>query len=260
MFYCCSTVVYIHIIGKSGRASRTTMDNRQFKENVRLGQSTFEQLVEQVRPHMQRADTILRSAIPVEKRIACALYAVRSTSEMRTVANLFGTSRSTACELLHSFCTAIVDIFFQRLVKFPATNQEVQETIEEFLLKHDNPMCLGAVDGTHISMKAPLSDQLDYYNYKKYHSIVMRSIPCSSTASKFKVTWTRLVQLQTESLSVHGRPSVRRAKKRFRCLHSKMEFQITNAITIIKATTVLHNLCSINGDGVEVEWDVQQTV
>ena len=69
----------------------------------------------------------------VELLRPCSIVAQRwfiSTSS----ANLVGIGRSTACERLHSFCKAIVDVFFQRLVKFPATNQEVQETIEEFLL------------------------------------------------------------------------------------------------------------------------------
>ena len=156
------------------------MDDRQLKENFRLQKSTFAQLIKQVGPHLRRNDTILRRAVPVEKRIACALYALGSTSELRTVANLFGLGKSTTGELLHEFCSTIVDVFFHRLVKFPSSDQEIVDTIHDFLVRYDYPMCIGSVDGTHISVKAPVESQVDYFNYKKFHSIVMlASVNCS---------------------------------------------------------------------------------
>lgn len=157
-----------------------TMNDRQFKENFRLQRTTFTQLIQQVGPHLRRADTVFRRAIPIEKRIACALYALGSTSELRTVANLFGLGKSTAGELLHDFCSTIDEIFFNRLVKFPTTDQEIADTVHDFLVRYDYPMCLGSLDGTHISVKAPIEAQTDYYNYKKYHAIVMlASVNCS---------------------------------------------------------------------------------
>ena len=34
-------------------------------------------------------------------------------------------------------------------------------------------MCLGAIDGTHIAIEPPMKAATDYYNYKKFHSIIM---------------------------------------------------------------------------------------
>lgn len=36
------------------------------------------------------------------------------------------------------------------------------------------PMCIGAVDGSHIPIKAPTENPEDYYNRKGFHSIVLQ--------------------------------------------------------------------------------------
>ena len=156
------------------------MDDRQFKENFCLQRTIFAQLIKEVGPHLRRNDTVLRRAVPVEKSVACALYALGSTSELRTVANLFGLGKSTTGELLHEFFSTIIDVFFHCLVKFPSSDQKIVDTIRDFLVRYDYPMCIGSVDGAYISVKAPVESQVDYFNYKKFHSIVMlASVNCS---------------------------------------------------------------------------------
>lgn len=49
-------------------------------------------------------------------------------------------------------------------------------------------------------------------------------------------------------------------KNCFRCLHKKMEYKLHNIINIIKAATILHNLCIISGDNLEVDWDTPQVI
>jgi hypothetical protein len=303
-----------------------SMNERQFKENFRLQRSTFKDLVQQVGPLLQRSDTHLRSAIPVDKRIACALYSLGSTSELRTIANLFGIGRSTAAGLIHEFCSIVVQMFFHRLIRFPSTDPEIAETIQDFLQIHQYPMCIGCLDGTHIPIKAPLGMETDYYNYKKYHSIIMLAVVnaslqftyvnvgapgrCNDSSVYTRSTLFDVVQhdiYAKQYLNMGGRNvqahliadsafpisqtlmkpypektnmprqqslfnyrlsrtrcAVERAfgglKNRFRCLHKKLEYDINNSINIIKATTIIHNLCVINHDGIEVEWNLLEPV
>lgn len=148
------------------------MNDKQFKENFRIQRSTFKEILNQVGPYLRREDTIFRSAIPIEKRVACALYSLGSTSELRTIAHLFGIGRSTAANLLHEFTEIIVQLFFHRLIKFPTTDQAIKDVTDGFLDKYRYPMCLGSVDGTHICIQPPYGEETDYYNYKKYHSVI----------------------------------------------------------------------------------------
>ena len=303
-----------------------SMSARQFKENFRVERSTFSKLVQQLDPYLRREDTILRPAIPVDKRVACALYALGSTSELRTVANLFGIGKSTAGEILHEFCATIVEFYFNRFITFPSTDTEIADTACDFLREHDYPLCLGAVDGTHIIVKTPLESQTDYYNYKKYHSIVMlasvnanlqfnyvqvgASGRCNDASIYSRSNLADVIQspiYTKHSMLINGvkvqahliadsafalnatlmkpypirpnmpreqslfnyrlsrcRSTVERAfgalKNRFRCLSKKMEFNLEKVVDIIKACAVLHNLCISVGDGVEIDWDLPDTI
>ncbi|CAF3068258.1 unnamed protein product [Rotaria sp. Silwood2] len=152
------------------------MTEKQFKDNFRIQRSTFTQLINQIGPYLKKEDTILRAAIPVDKRIACALYLLGTTSELRTIGHLFGIGKSSAAYVLHDFCSVIVEIYFYRLIKFPTRHYEIRETTSAFLTKYNYPMCLGAIDGTHIAVEPPIGEETDYYNYKKHHSIILLAV------------------------------------------------------------------------------------
>ncbi|CAM4744579.1 unnamed protein product [Rotaria magnacalcarata] len=111
----------------------------------RISGSIFSSLLQQIGPHIEKLDTNYRAAIPIEKRLACALYALGSS----------------------------IDKFFHRLIKFPNTDAEIQDTIDGVFIKWGYPLCIGALDSTHIAIKPPLGFEVDYFNYKKYHSIIM---------------------------------------------------------------------------------------
>lgn len=76
-------------------------------------------------------------------------------------------------QILHEFCSAIVELYFKSLIRFPSTLREIEATISGFQDEFQYPMCLGALDGTHIPIKPPRGLETDYFNYKKYHSVVM---------------------------------------------------------------------------------------
>ena len=133
------------------------MNDKLFKENFRLERSTVSLLLSQIGPLLKKENTRFRLTIPVKKRICCALYYYLGYQcELRTIGNLFGIGKSTAGQILHEFCATVVEACFYRVVKFPALNEEIKSTVEGSLDKYNYPMCLGALDGTYISIKAPL--------------------------------------------------------------------------------------------------------
>ena len=60
------------------------------------------------------------------------------------------------------------------------------------------------------------------------------------------------------------RSSVERAfgslKNRFRCLHKKIEYSLDNTKLLIKAAIILHNICIMENDGVDVDWEMPVSV
>ena len=51
---------------------------------------------------------------------------------------------------------------------------DFQRIINGFQRKWNFPQCLGAIDGTHIPIKAPLIYHSDYYNRKIFHSVILQ--------------------------------------------------------------------------------------
>ena len=53
---------------------------------------------------------------------------------------------------------------------------DFQRIINGFQRKWNFPQCLGAIDDTHIPIKAPLIHHSDYYNRKSFHSVILQGI------------------------------------------------------------------------------------
>jgi hypothetical protein len=283
-------------------------------------------LVKQIGPLLGKLNTNYRTSIPVNQRIACALYTLGSSSELRTISHLFGIGKSTARGILHEFCSVVVNLFFKSIIKFPYSQNEIKATIDGFQKKCSYPQCLGALDGTHIPIKPPLGQETDYYNYKKYHSVIMLATVDSdllftyvnigapgrcNDASIFNrcilseiiedpIYANQFMMVNNTKIQSHliadsafalsrtvlkpfadragmpnshstfnyrlsrARCSVERAfgalKNRFRLLHRKIEFKLKNTTNIIKTAAILHNLCVMNNDNEEIDWDIPVTV
>ncbi|XP_011194841.3 prostatic spermine-binding protein-like [Zeugodacus cucurbitae] len=78
------------------------MDDMRFKENFRLNKKAFIKLCQKVK-EIEKENNNMRLCIPVEKRVAIALYALGSSAEYRTVASLFGVGRTTVGEIVLDF-------------------------------------------------------------------------------------------------------------------------------------------------------------
>ncbi|XP_071947392.1 uncharacterized protein [Antedon mediterranea] len=150
-------------------------NNRQWRENFRMGQATFNYLVDILEPHIGRQDNPFNRNIPTKKLVGIALYRLSTNCDLRTIANLFGVSRSTVCEVVHSVCKAIVEFLQPVYIVWPE-GQRLAETVHSFRQFLGFPQCVGAIDGSHIPIIAPHDRPNDYYNRKGWHSIVLQAV------------------------------------------------------------------------------------
>lgn len=115
-----------------------------FKESFRLEKDIFLLLVQRLEV-LRKQDTKFRNAIPLEKRIAIALYTLGSSSEYRTIGRLFGVSPNSVCNILHEFCRAIIKEFSE---EYLPPNFITKNTVEECVKGFQDigfPQCLGAI-------------------------------------------------------------------------------------------------------------------
>jgi len=143
--------------------------------NFRLSQRTFDFLCQELEPYLAREDTRFRQAINVRKRVAVALWRLATNADYRTIGHLFGISKGSVCVIVDEFCRIMTEIMLPRYIKIP-TGEDLDKVIETFNQKWGFPQCAGAVDGSHIPIKAPTTFHADYYNRKGWYSIILQGV------------------------------------------------------------------------------------
>ena len=146
-----------------------------WRENLRMNRATFQILCNELRPHIERKSTKFRRAVPLEARVAITLWRLGTNAEYRTIAELFGVGRSTACEIVLETCEAITLHLLAKYVHFPQ-GESLRDIIAGFKHKWGFPQTVGAIDGTHIPIVKPQESGADYYNRKGYYSILMQAV------------------------------------------------------------------------------------
>lgn len=92
-----------------------------------------------------KEDTNYRKAIPLEKRVAIALYALGSSAEYRSLANLFGVGKSTVGKILNEFCVLVWSELKKKYLNFfPLTYDKIKDCVIGFNAI-GFPQCLGAI-------------------------------------------------------------------------------------------------------------------
>ncbi|XP_065892875.1 uncharacterized protein [Dysidea avara] len=152
-----------------------TFNQQDWLDNFRMSKETFLYICSKLSPALARTDTLMRKCLSVERRVAVTIWSLATPIEYRTIAHLFGIARSTVCEIVHETCRCIVDVLLKEYIKFP-TNNRLSTVVEEFKTKWGVPQCFGAIDGCHIPISAPNLMHTDYYNRKRWYSMLIQGV------------------------------------------------------------------------------------
>ena len=81
---------------------------------------------------------------------------------------------SSAMKYTHDFCEVLRDAQ-KRFSRLPSPS-ELPHIIKKFGLRSTIPNVIAAVDGSHISVLAPIQNKEDYFNRKHRYSILMQGL------------------------------------------------------------------------------------
>ncbi|KAH6945500.1 hypothetical protein HPB50_008790 [Hyalomma asiaticum] len=150
------------------------LPDSEFRAHFRVTRRTFRYIIS-VCECMQRQDTAMRRAVPLDKRIAVGLYRLASSAEERTIGNAFGLGRSTVNTIFREFCAVIVRQLGPKFVRFPKQS-ELAEHLRQFSAVTSFPQAVGALDGCHIEVCPPVDHATDYINYKGWYSTILLAV------------------------------------------------------------------------------------
>ena len=72
---------------------------KDWKTDFRMTRKTFEKLVNLASPNLTKEDTKFRKSIPVQKRVAIALWGLSTGNSFRTIAKTLAVGKSTAVSI-----------------------------------------------------------------------------------------------------------------------------------------------------------------
>lgn len=83
--------------------------------------------------------------------------------------------KSTVRNIVRETCEAIKNALSPKYLKVPS-KEEWKNISKRFWEQWNVPNCLGAIDGKHIAIQAPSNAGSVWYNYKKFHSMVLMAV------------------------------------------------------------------------------------
>lgn len=150
-------------------------DEEEWLGNFRMNKDGFLYLLSELEGIISRRDTNYRKAIPADMRLGICLYFLCHSTDYRTISNLFGVGRSTACEVTLVVARAIVTQLLKKFIHLPK-EEEILLIMEDFEKLSGFPQIVGAIDCCHIAFKGPVENAEDYINRKGYFSIILQAL------------------------------------------------------------------------------------
>ena len=151
---------------------------KYWKMNFRVSGETFLKIIDLVRDRMEKRDTNFRKAIPLEKRVAIALWRLSSGNSFRATSITFAVGKSTSVQIGREFCDTIAHLA-KHFIKFPKSRREVAQAMRDFKKDYSCkiPQTVGVIDATHIRIMGPnCESKADYFCRKQHYSINTQAI------------------------------------------------------------------------------------
>nr|CAI5833318.1 unnamed protein product [Callosobruchus analis] len=147
----------------------------KFREYFRMSLQQFDQLLSIIEKDIEKQKTNYRERISARERLAVCLRYLATGNSFRSMAFTYRMGRATVSNIVEDVCDAI----WKNLqpIVMPEPNADIWKAAESvFQEKWNFPHCVAAIDGKHVRIKAPPAQGSQFFNYKKYHSIVLLAL------------------------------------------------------------------------------------
>lgn len=155
------------------RKSLNSFTDNELEKTTRLPRFFVEHLSEILTPHLQRP-TSRSHALPVDVQVLTALQFFASGSFQWMLGQSTGISQYSVHRAIDSVTEAMCSIA-NEYITFP-TAAEQQQIKQKFARIARFPNVIGAIDCTHVAIRAPTSREDVFVNRKGKHSINVQAV------------------------------------------------------------------------------------
>lgn len=140
------------------------LGEQHFRTCFRVSSTTFRCFMDVCHLSMQCQETVIKTAITVEKRAPIRLYRLCSTAEERTTGHIFAVGQSVM-NGSYEFCDVVIEKLETRTVLM-IRNEDLGYHMREFRAVLGFPNTIGPLDGSRLPVSLPKDSAVDYRNYK----------------------------------------------------------------------------------------------
>ncbi|XP_041729143.1 uncharacterized protein LOC121560179 isoform X3 [Coregonus clupeaformis] len=238
------------------RVVMTEFQPSDWLEKFRMSRETFFFLCGKLKPRLARQDTHFRRALPLEKRVAVALWRLASNIEYRTISGLFGVGSSTVA-------VNGLGQFWDVCAGFPGSteptailqNSALWALASEGGLSPDPPPSFMGKPLRYVLLGEPgypLQPWLmKAYSMKEEDDVEEEEGGLTESQRVFNQRFVRAWCVAEVALL--------RLRARWQCLSKRNDCSLDVVPTMILACCILHNVCEAHGDVLQGEWQGEVT-
>lgn len=124
----------------------------------------------ELRPYVEGERTNMRVPVDTLTKVACTLYYLSDEGRLRKTASAFSLSPPAVSVIVRQTCHGISVHLSPKYIGLPFTKPQAQVLVTGFQDAHGMLQCRRAIDETHIKIKQPSTNSMDYINRKGKHS------------------------------------------------------------------------------------------
>ncbi|MCO5593926.1 hypothetical protein L7F22_047945 [Adiantum nelumboides] len=158
-------------------------DDISFEEKIPIPRRCFRYVCTLVEADLQQQsiprqilEAVPSRGLPVQKKVAIALYLHGVAGPLHSVASLFGVGRSTVTKVFREFVHAILK-HKSTFIRWPQSQEEWRALKAGFARKQGFPNCCGVIDVTHSNMQLSSGEaHTHWYDRNKNYSMSLQAV------------------------------------------------------------------------------------
>lgn len=139
-------------------------------------------------PRIKKKDTWFQKALPPALKVAITLRYLATGDSYHSLMYSFRVAHNTISYIIRDVCETIIAEFAEDVLNLPTSPDEWRAAADLFNTRWQFPNAVGALDGKHIAIRKPKNAESMYFNYKKYHSIVLMAL----VDADYKFMWVNV--------------------------------------------------------------------